>query len=83
MFIHTANSIYEVNKSEKWIRRMLGKTEPTPNLGRDSEWKSYRSLTSPSLHDVETGKIAIICWHDKKCTMTSLITKIDMDGFSN
>lgn len=67
----TQNSVYEINESDKLIRRVHSNHEPTPRQGADGVWQSYRSLEW-----LRDG--LIIDWGDNpngsaKCTWTSKV----------
>lgn len=79
MLFETANSMYEYNEEQKQIRRLNGKTDPTPRQGKDGEWKKVSKVDN-----LAEGKCAVILWEivneDElitfKTTVTSPIVKI-------
>jgi hypothetical protein len=60
MIFHTiSGSTYEVNKSEKKIRRLNGITDPTPRMGEDGKWKNYLKLYPDH---PQVGQSVLIVW---------------------
>lgn len=61
MIFNTASgSRYQVNESEKMVRRLFGTSDPTARQGVDGEWKRYFSLTPPVV-----GQGVVIIWADE------------------
>ena len=42
--VTTANSTYQINETDRLIRRLQGVNDPTPRQGADGAWKAYRTL---------------------------------------
>jgi hypothetical protein len=57
-FITETGSVYEVDTENKAIRRLKGKHDPTTRQGKDSEWRSYISITP-----ISKGRRCIIFWN--------------------
>lgn len=57
MIFETRNSIYELDQAHSRIRRLAGKTEPSPRQGPDGEWRTYHHIS-----DIAVGLIVIIVW---------------------
>lgn len=77
MFIHTLNSVYEVDAAQQRVRRLIGNGHPTERVGES--WREYARL------DVDAGLPMIIIWeyvtdengqHIAKSTVTSKVTSI-------
>ncbi len=63
MIIHTeTGSIYEVDRKNKRVRRMTGKDNPTPRMGKDGEWRSYTDIQPDP---PEAGGRLLIVWSIK------------------
>lgn len=43
MIFYTENSVYELDKPRKRVRRLAGENEPTAQFSSDGEWKKYKS----------------------------------------
>jgi hypothetical protein len=88
-FITVSGSVYEVDSDNKRLRRLTGRTDPTPRLGKDGEWRKYAEMfPSP----IEKGKQVLITWgedvallpdtvvdegeHPLKITMTSPVVEV-------
>lgn len=67
-FTTQSGSVYEVDVTNKKIRRLSGTTDPTPRQGEDGEWKSYEdfgSLTEILIGNkgkLTIGESAVIVW---------------------
>lgn len=69
--VSTENSTYEIDESNKLIRRVHGVNDPTQRQGEDGEWKEYLGI-------MFTGGGILIQWgwngdSSAKCTLTSNI----------
>jgi hypothetical protein len=91
-FTTETGSIYEVNITNKQIRRLSGTRNATTRQGQDGEWKDYAYIFPDP---IDVGKIVLIVWaHDTsildetedldadpdyvmKTTMTSAVVKIE------
>ena len=81
-FTTQSGSVYEVNQTDKQIRRVSGSKKPTLRQGQDGDWKSYSTL-SP----IKVGQPVVIVWAIVdgtsetvfKTTFTSDVTEIN-DG---
>lgn len=58
-FITASGSMYEVDTDAKKIRRLIGKDNPTPRMGKDGEWRSYREVHPWPL---QKGQSVVIAW---------------------
>jgi hypothetical protein len=58
-FTTETGSVYEINTDSKQIRRLNGKLDPTPRMGKAGEWRTYHS-TYPD--PIEVGSQVIIVW---------------------
>lgn len=79
MIIHTeTGSIYQIDTTQKQLRRLTGATNPTPSFGKDGEWKPYSRLLS----DPVVGRPVFIVWNDDppQITTTSYIVKIEFEN---
>lgn len=89
-FTTASGSLYEVDFSQKRIRRLSGKNDPTPRQGADGEWKVYEEISSFSgvENEMVIGSPAIIVWNksssnmqlEVKTTLTSDIVSIESDA---
>ena len=52
-------SFYEIDTDSKKIRRLNGKSDPTPRVGKDGEWREYSALYPDPL---ERGACMVIIW---------------------
>ena len=89
MIIYTeSRSIYQVDTTQKRLRRLQGAINPTPRIGKDGEWKSYSSLYPDP---IVIGKSMIIIWGSDvpyldpeepgaKTTQTSFVVKIELEN---
>lgn len=58
--VHTeSGSIYEIDRKNKRVRRMTGKTNPTPRMGTDGEWRTYSGIQPDP---PEAGERLLIVW---------------------
>jgi hypothetical protein len=57
-FITKSGSTYEVNETDKQVRRLNGENDPTPRQGKDGEWKPYDTILS----GIEIGRSVMIVW---------------------
>jgi len=69
--VNTENSTYEIDESNRLVRRMYGVSVPTPRQGADGEWKAYREVLT-------MGDGLLFVWGDNpdgtaKCTWTSKV----------
>jgi len=53
----SSGSVYEVSETDKTVRRLNGKFDPTPRLSKDGLWRSYDSIHGP-----EVGSSMVIVW---------------------
>jgi hypothetical protein len=44
IFLTESGSTYEVNTTDQKIRRLNGKKDPTPRMGKQGEWRPYQEL---------------------------------------
>lgn len=58
-FITQSGSVYEVDADNKKLRRLTGRTDPTPRLGKDGEWRQYSEIVPDP---IEKGKQVLIVW---------------------
>lgn len=85
--IHTftteSGSTYQVDLTNKKIRRVKGVADPTPRQGRDGEWKAFKQLIPNA---VTVGHPLIVMWTDEEkpfipgglpSTMTSRVTYVE------
>lgn len=72
-------SIYELDKDNKQVRRLAGKSKPTMRQAKDGEWQTYHDILMPAI-----GMSLFIMWdkHDK-CTITSPIRTVSNDEVDN
>ncbi len=56
-FYTETGSIYELDKTNKRIRRVFGVSEPTPRMGADGSWKTYERLYIEDLCAVIVWKV--------------------------
>lgn len=91
MRLHTASgSVYELDESQKRIRRVSGKEPPTPRQGPDGEWREYDIVVAVDrfgvMRDPCVGCVLIIAWPDgvlpaaeygSATTMTSDIVRVE------
>ncbi len=76
-FTTASGSMYEVDKENSKIRRLVGVDDPTPRQGYDGEWKVFVSIT-----DVELGYSVLVGWRYKEDgvtvegTLTSPVVRI-------
>lgn len=67
-FITLSGSVYDVDTTNKKIRRLNGKADPTPRQGEDGIFKSYEGLGSVTQlllgdeNKLTIGEGAIIVW---------------------
>lgn len=66
-FTTVSGSVYEADTTNKKIRRLTGKNDPTPRQGEDGQYKSYESLGSfpkalEGKEELTVGQPAIIVW---------------------
>lgn len=85
LFTTTSGSSYELDISNKRIRRLDGKKDPQPRQGKDGEWKTYAAIL-PEVPRVGEG--VIIFWtkdtpllegsdkNNNPCTITSVIVSV-------
>lgn len=62
IFSTVSGSTYEVDTTNKRIRRLNGVKDPQPRQGRDGEWRNYADVVGPVV-----GKQVFIAW-DKTTT---------------
>jgi hypothetical protein len=76
VIIKTENSCYELDLTNKRIRRLQGVYSSTPKQGNDNEWKLYSDISIPA-----QGDSMLIIWsYDKdtaKSTLTSNIISVE------
>lgn len=60
-FTTISGSLYEVDTKAKKVRRLNGKADPTPRMGKDGEWRSYREIHPDP---VQVGQGVVIAWGD-------------------
>lgn len=53
----TRNSVYEVDLEGRRVRRLTGDIDPTPEQGRDGEWRRAEVISTP-----EVGEKIVIVW---------------------
>jgi hypothetical protein len=58
-FTTVTGSLYEVDTKAKKVRRLNGKADPSPRMGKDGEWRSYWNI-HPSPPQV--GESVVIAW---------------------
>ena len=56
IFVTRSGSTYEYDEHNKRVRRVNGKTDITPRMGKDGEWRSVASIL------VQEGASAYIFW---------------------
>jgi hypothetical protein len=67
-FITRTGSVYQIDTTNKKIRRLEGKANPTPQQGTDGEWKSYErisclsDLLTEGEGKIEVGEGVLIVW---------------------
>ena len=83
-FLTETGSLYEYDSANARIRRLFGKTPPTPRMGVDEEWKPGVLAKDPAV-----GESAVIRWGDDvapliagmdsalKTTITSTVVEIN------
>jgi len=59
-FKTVSGSVYEVNLTDKKIRRLNGSTNPTARQGKDGDWKEFANITRISI-----GHPVFITWTAK------------------
>lgn len=58
-FTTVTGSLYEVDTKAKKIRRLNGKADPSPRMGKDGQWRSYREIHPNPL---TIGESVVIAW---------------------
>jgi len=53
-----SGSIYEVDETNKQVRRVSGLCAGTERLGNDGNWKTYREISNP----IVVGQPVLIVW---------------------
>jgi hypothetical protein len=75
----TGNSTYEVDWTNKLIRRLQGVRAPTPRQGEDGQWKAFASIT-PVLDGTDDGFFFFIDWDGEgHGTCTTVVQEITED----
>lgn len=67
----THNSTYEINTTDRTVRRVAGKNPPTSNQGPDGVWKCYKTALGPMV-----GAPCMVLWNDGSATYTSTVLTI-------
>ncbi len=49
IYVHTANSTYQLDMKGKRIRRIRGRVDPTPRFSPDGEWKEFEMISAVRL----------------------------------
>ena len=57
MIFTTDNSIYEIDPTQRRIRRLEGRNQPTPRQGDDGGWKDYADVS-----DATVGSSVLVIW---------------------
>jgi hypothetical protein len=57
IFNTVSGSIYEVDETNKRIRRLEGKTLGTVRVGNDGDWKRYSNIS-----EIKVGRSIVIVW---------------------
>jgi hypothetical protein len=60
-FTTITGSLYEVDTKAKKIRRLNGAKDPSPRMGKDGQWRSYKEI-HPKIPVV--GESVVIAWGD-------------------
>lgn len=72
----TANSIYEIDPTERRIRRLAGSHSPTARQGSDGDWQAFHAISA-----VTPGCPVVIVWRMvgdvAQATQTSPVLAID------
>jgi hypothetical protein len=72
----TENSVYEVDVTNKRVRRLVSTHEPTPRQGADGEWKEFASMSLL----LAVGECVFFDWDDfGHGTLTSPVVEILRD----
>jgi hypothetical protein len=78
MIFHTfSGSIYEIDETNKQIRRLTGATNPTPRQGKDCEWRKYDSLFP---NPIEEAKSVMIIWTKETELLSETKAELESDG---
>ena len=91
-FLTESGSLYELDTTNKKIRRLNGLNDPTTRNGSDGEWKVYEDILN-----VKLGSSVVIVWGDNveplikndigrtmvKTTMTSKVVSVFKPGEEN
>lgn len=78
-FSTETGSEYELNLTEKKIRRLTGTHGPTPRQGQDGEWRTFSAI-GPEVPCL--GQTLLIEWGvqnedgSEQCTVTSPVTSV-------
>lgn len=84
IFQTVSGSLYELDRSNNRIRRLIGINNPTDRQGKDGEWKQYSTVSA-----IKVGIPVVIVWemyeHDKdlvqyKTTVTSNVVDINVSN---
>lgn len=73
--VRTRNSLYEVDRENKRVRRLTSNHDPTPRQGPDGEWTSFEEVVG-----LQPGVSMVIIWSQEdavpKTTRTSTIQSV-------
>ena len=58
-FTTETGSLYECNVDSKQARRLNGKSDPTPRMGKDGQWRKYREVFPDP---IVVGSQVMIAW---------------------
>lgn len=78
-----SGSVYEVDEADKNVRRLNGKSDPTPRIGKDGDWRGYDSILGPVVNEsmiIVWGKnVSLLPGSDggTPVTMTSPVASIE------
>jgi hypothetical protein len=77
MIFYTRNSAYEVDTTNKQIRRLNGKGDPTPRQGKDGEYRKYASLFPDP---IEVDQSVVIVWTQETELLPETKAELEQDG---
>lgn len=73
IFQTISGSVYEINETDKQIRRLTGIKDPTPRQGKDGSYRSYSAIFPDP---ITVGEQVLIVW--TKDTPLLPETKLDV-----
>lgn len=76
-FLTESGSIYEIDHTERKVRRVSGKGPGTPRVGTDGSWRTFMDLNQPTV-----GNAVLIQWRLNpdsgalETTLTSAVQRV-------